>query len=84
MAVVRKAEIEDRLNLPVEDQKSLVITPLLEEDEVLGENSDCDAVDLRLGTYFLLPQVPPQPFFFHRRLLLSLHISEFTYPSAAI
>jgi dCTP deaminase len=64
MAVIRKSEIEKRLSLPVDDRKSLVITPLLEEAEVLGENSDCDAVDLRLGTYFLLPQVPPQPFFF--------------------
>src|ERR1035437_4158302 len=64
MAVVHKREIEERLNLPVENQKSLVITPLLEEAEVLGEKSDCDAVDLRLGTYFLLPQGPPQPFFF--------------------
>lgn len=64
MTVVRKSEIESRLNLPADNRKSLAITPLLEESEVLGEKSDCDAVDLRLGTYFLLPQVPPQPFFF--------------------
>jgi dCTP deaminase len=64
MAVVHKSEIRRRLNLDLEDVESLVITPLLQETDVLGEDSDADAVDLRLGTYFLLPQVPPQPFFF--------------------
>jgi dCTP deaminase len=67
MAVVHKSEIARRLNLPVEHQESLVITPLLQEAEVMGDDSDADAVDLRLGTYFLLPQVPPQPFFFPSR-----------------
>jgi dCTP deaminase len=67
MAVVHKAEIARRLNLKVSDAQSLVITPLLQEAAVMGVESDTDAVDLRLGTYFLLPQVPPQPFFFPSR-----------------
>lgn len=67
MAVVHKFEIARRLNLEVGDAESLVITPLLQEDDVMGKESDTDAVDLRLGTYFLLPQVPPQPFFFPSR-----------------
>ena len=67
MSVVRKSEVTRRLNPPVEHAKSLVITPLLQEEDVIGEKSDVDAVDLRLGTHFLLPQVPPQPFFFPSR-----------------
>jgi dCTP deaminase len=42
---------------PISDPKSLVITPLLTETSF-----DQDSVDLRLGTHFLLPQIPPQPF----------------------
>ncbi len=38
---------------------------------MLGEQSDSDSVDLRLGTYFLLPQVPPEPFFYPSRSLAS-------------
>lgn len=67
MAVIHKSEIIRRLKLPIGSAQSLVITPLLQREEVLGETSDSDAVDLRLGTYFLLPQVPPQPFFFPSR-----------------
>lgn len=43
--------------LLVTEAKNLVITPMLDEDVF-----DEDSVDLRLGTYFLLPQIPPQPF----------------------
>jgi dCTP deaminase len=57
MAVLSKREINERRKLPVTEAKSLVITPIL-DDDVFDE----DSVDLRLGTYFLLPQVPPQPF----------------------
>lgn len=69
MPVVHRSEIQRRLALSITDPKSLVITPLLRKDEVLGRGSDTDAVDLRLGTFFLLPQVPPQPFFFPSRSL---------------
>lgn len=57
MAVLSKSEIDDRRKLPVSEPDSLVITPLLEEDAF-----DEESVDLRLGTYFLMPQIPPQPF----------------------
>lgn len=57
MAVLSKQHINDRRKLPVTDSKNLVITPMLDE-KVFDE----DSVDLRLGTYFLLPQIPPQPF----------------------
>jgi dCTP deaminase len=62
MGVIPKTEIKRRLLLPITDPGSLVITPLLQQDDVLGDSSDADSVDLRLGTYFLLPQVPPLPF----------------------
>ena len=57
MAVLSKTDIDERRRLPVEEPGSLVITPLLEEDAF-----DEESVDLRLGTYFLMPQIPPQPF----------------------
>jgi dCTP deaminase len=37
-----------------------VISPLLQASKVF----DSDSVDLRLGTHFLLPRVPPRPFFY--------------------
>jgi dCTP deaminase len=64
MGVLHKREIKRRLELPVTDAESLVITPLLEREEMFADSSDADSVDLRLGTYFLLPQVPPVPFTF--------------------
>ncbi len=57
MAVLSKTDINERRKLPVTEAKNLVITPMLDEDVF-----DEDSVDLRLGTYFLLPQIPPQPF----------------------
>ena len=57
MSVLSKREIDERRKLPVSEAESLVITPILGED-VFDEES----VDLRLGTYFLMPQIPPQPF----------------------
>jgi dCTP deaminase len=35
-----------------------VVTPLLNEESAFSE----DSIDLRLGSHFLLPQTPPQPF----------------------
>jgi dCTP deaminase len=57
MAVLSKAEIIRRRHLHVSEKQNLVITPILDE-AVFDE----DSIDLRLGTYFLLPQIPPQPF----------------------
>jgi dCTP deaminase len=62
MAVLPKSEIKKRLFLDIADPRSLVITPLLQMKELLSDYSDADSIDLRLGTYFLLPQVPPVPF----------------------
>ena len=59
MAVISRQEIERRLRLGVAEDESLVITPLLRPDL----SFDADSVDLRLGSHFLMPQIPPQPFF---------------------
>ncbi len=60
MGVLSKGQILDRLNRPITDSNSLVISPLLQAKSVF----DTESVDLRLGTHFLLPQLPPQPFFY--------------------
>lgn len=44
----------------VSNPASLVITPLLD-----CASFDQDSVDLRLGTHFLLSQIPPQPYMDH-------------------
>lgn len=59
MAVLSKQAILKRLELPIDDPKNLVITPLLARDEAFDE----DSLDLRLGCYFLLPRVPGFPFY---------------------
>jgi dCTP deaminase len=41
----------------VDNRESIVITPLLDP-----EGYDQDSIDLRLGTHFLMPQVPPEPY----------------------
>lgn len=57
-SVLSKATIERRRQLPIRDPKCLVITPLLTPNDAF----DHDAIDLRLGSYFLIPQSPPAPF----------------------
>jgi len=57
MAVLTKADFKERLERPITDLGCLVITPL-PSDDVFTE----DSIDLRLGTHFLMPQIPPQPF----------------------
>jgi len=56
--ILSRTEAQERLKLPLSDLRSLVITPLLQE----GSAFSTDAIDLRLGTHFLLPQIPPRPF----------------------
>lgn len=58
MSVLSWESIEERRNLPIGDEKSLVITPLL----MRPRPYDYDSIDLRLGSYFLIPQSPPAPF----------------------
>jgi len=59
MAVLTKSALWDRMKLDVSDESGLVITPLLQPDEAL----DTDAIDLRLGTHFLVPRISFQPYF---------------------
>ena len=59
MAVLSKNAIASRLKLDVHDPRSLVVTPLLARDEAF----DDDSLDLRLGSYFLLPRAPGFPFY---------------------
>ncbi|MGA2235855.1 MAG: hypothetical protein ABSG23_10305 [Terriglobales bacterium] len=58
MSVLSKKTIEARLRIPGWRPESLVITPFLGS----GEAFDHDAIDLRLGSFFLIPQSPPAPF----------------------
>jgi dCTP deaminase len=64
VGVVCKKEILRRLAARVDDRKQLVVTPLLNRDEVFKVGSDVDSIDLRLGNSFLLPRVPPLPYTF--------------------
>lgn len=56
--VLSRQTIEERRKRPISDPKSLVITPLLFKTDPY----DHDSIDLRLGSYFLIPQSPPAPF----------------------
>jgi len=58
MGILSSEEILDRLKLDIGDPQSLAITPLLLKKEAFST----DSIDLRLGSHFLLPQVPPRPF----------------------
>ena len=58
MPVLARREIEKRLRKRIRDSRSLVITPFLQQDDAF----DADSVDLRLGSHFLMPQLPPEPF----------------------
>jgi len=55
--VLSSKQVRRRMELDVKDQSSLIITPLLQQKDAV----DLDSVDLRLGSYFILPQVTPEP-----------------------
>lgn len=57
--VFAKCEIESRLKLSADNPEGLVITPLFDRHRAI----DADSVDLRLGTYFLLPRSVPEPYY---------------------
>lgn len=57
-SVLSRHTIDERRRRPITDPKSLVITPLL----LKTDPYDYDSIDLRLGSYFLIPQSPPAPF----------------------
>jgi dCTP deaminase len=63
MSVIPKSEILTRLAKRISEPESLVITPLLRRKVTLSPDSDPDAIDVRLGNFFLLPQLPPEPFY---------------------
>jgi dCTP deaminase len=56
--VLSRTTIDERIKLLITDPKSLVITPLPSKLNPY----DHDSIDLRLGSYFLIPQSPPAPF----------------------
>lgn len=60
MAVLSRGRILERLDQVITERSALVISPLLQARKAF----DADSVDLRLGTHFLLPQVPPKPYFY--------------------
>ena len=71
--VLSREEILARMDLPVEERRNLVITPLLyrKREKIF----DADSVDLRLGCHFLLPKMLDQPFFSpDRSSATSLHV----------
>jgi dCTP deaminase len=57
--LVTSEEMKERQLLDVDDPYNLTITPLLEEDRAY----DVDSIDLRLGTHFLFPRVPPRAYY---------------------
>lgn len=59
MSVLSQRLIRERLGREIGDESSLVITPLLDIDKVFDE----DAVDVRLGTDFLLPRAQGLPYY---------------------
>jgi len=59
MPVISRQKFEERLRLPISSPESLVINPLLGDTEGLFDH---DSIDLRLGSFFLIPQSPPAPF----------------------
>lgn len=71
--VLTKSDILSRLrNYPVGSPESLVITPLLYGKE--SDIFDADSIDLRLGSYFLLPRTLDRPYFSpDRNSATSLH-----------
>src|SRR5882724_4160756 len=57
--VLTSEEMKERLACDIDDPSSLVVTPLLEEEDAF----DIDSLDLRLGTHFLFPRVPPRAYY---------------------
>jgi len=57
--VLTGREMRRRLALDIEEPASLLITPLLDEKTAF----DVDSIDLRLGTHFLFPRVPPRAYY---------------------
>jgi dCTP deaminase len=56
--ILSSDEMKRRRNLDIDEPCSLVITPFLDEGSY-----DADSIDLRLGTHFLFPRVPPRAYY---------------------
>jgi dCTP deaminase len=69
MSVLSENRIKERMRLPITNPASFVVTPFLNPDKF-----DLDSLDLRLGTHFLLPQIPPEPFYYPSRTVASGHL----------
>lgn len=57
--ILTRREMKQRRLLAIDDPHNLVITPLLDQQNAY----DIDSIDLRLGTHFLFPRVPPRAYF---------------------
>lgn len=57
--ILTSDEMRRRRLLEIDDPSSLVISPLLDEPNAF----DIDSIDLRLGTHFLFPRVPPRAYY---------------------
>jgi dCTP deaminase len=57
--VLTSEEMRQRLAVDIENPSSLVVTPILDEQNAF----DVDSIDLRLGSHFLFPRVPPRAFY---------------------
>lgn len=57
MGVLSRMQIRKRMEREFPNRVGVVITPMPSEEDWSG-----DAVNLRLGNHFLLPQTPPPPF----------------------
>ncbi len=55
MGILSRSLLSKRLNLPISDPRSVVVTPLDESA------MDTDTLDLRLGSHFLFPPLPSEP-----------------------
>jgi len=56
MSVIGRELIKKRLELPPDDVRALVITPLVRDSKGEISGLDYDSIDLRLGSRFLLPR----------------------------
>ena len=57
--ILTDSEIKSRLLMDISNPLSIVVTPLFDEESAF----DTDSIDLRLGTHFLFPRVPPRAYY---------------------
>jgi dCTP deaminase len=57
--ILTDSEIKERILMDISNPSCIVVTPLLDEASAF----DTDSIDLRLGTHFLFPRVPPHAYY---------------------